>query len=367
MKILYLSDSILPSQSANSVHVMKMCEAFAALGHEVVLVGLNGAKIDRNIFEYYGVRNNFLVKQNRLPKIPGLLLFHAVYSLLIYSRYKPDFIFGRSFFSIYLCSIFSPAFSFETHTPVNTLPRHFQFAFKRIIKAISLHKLIVISDKLRQIISNECPEFPLQRIEVLHDGASSFSNLRAETRSLHQGNGVLQIGYVGSIQRGRGVDVLLQLAYELPTMDFHIVGGSKTDVLRNLNLTEVPSNVRFYGFVPPSVATELTKQFDVVVAPYQTNTSVKSGKNTSVYMSPLKIFEYMAARKPIVCSDLPVLREVLSEHNSILVPPNDVNSWKDAILRLQDASLRYKLANQAFQTFETNFTWTVRAQRILAK
>ncbi len=367
MKILYLSDSILPSQSANSVHVMKMCEAFAALGHEVVLVGLNGAKIDRNIFEYYGVRNNFLVKQNRLPKIPGLLLFHAVYSLLIYWRYKPDFVFGRSFFSVYLCSIFRPSFSFETHNPVNTLPSHFQFAFKRIIKSGSMCQLIVISDKLRQIISSECPELSLQKIEVLHDGASVFSNSPEKTVTLQRGNGALQIGYVGSIQRGRGVDVLLQIAYELPMMDFHIVGGSQADVLRNLNLTQVPSNVRCYGFVPPSVASVLTQQFDVVVAPYQTNTSVKSGKNTSGYMSPLKIFEYMAARKPIVCSDLPVLREVLSEHNSILVPASDVNSWKDAILRLQDVDLRNKLANQAFQTFETSFTWTVRAQKILPK
>lgn len=367
MKILYLSDSILPSQSANSVHVMKMCEAFASLGHNVALVGLKGKPIEQDIFSHYGVKNNFLVKQNSMPKVPGLLFFHAMYSLVLYWRFKPDFVFGRSFFSIYLCSFFGKPFSFETHNPVHTLPQHFRFAFKRIIRARAMHKLIVISDKLRQIIVAECPNLPNSKIEVLHDGASITPTDSTNIGSLTKGQGLLQIGYVGSIQRGRGIDVLLRLADELPTMDFHIVGGDQTTIVKNLNLNEFPTNVQCYGFVAPSVASQLTKQFDVVVAPYQLDTSVKSGKNTSGYMSPLKIFEYMAAKKPIVCSDLPVLREVLSESNSILVPAEDVSLWKNAIHRLQDYSLRNKLANEAFQKFETNFTWTVRAKRILPK
>ena len=38
MKILYISNSIIPSRTANSIHVMKMCQAFADNGHEVVLL-----------------------------------------------------------------------------------------------------------------------------------------------------------------------------------------------------------------------------------------------------------------------------------------------------------------------------------------
>ncbi len=365
MKILYLSDSILPSQSANSVHVMKMCEAFASLGHDVVLVGLKGEHIDQDIFNHYGVKRSFRVKQNSMPKIPGLLFFHAIYSLLIYWRWKPNFVFGRSFFSIYLCSFFCKSFSFETHNPVHTLPKHFQFVFKRVIHSSTMLKLIVISDKLRQIITMECPELSSSKIEVLHDGASIVGSDTGSITSLTKGKGQLQIGYVGSIQRGRGIDILLRLANELPAMDFHIVGGDQATIMKNLNLMEFPANVRCYGFVAPSIASQLTKQFDIVMAPYQLDTSVKSGKNTSGYMSPLKIFEYMAAKKPIVCSDLQVLREVLSENESILVPAGDISAWKEAINRLQDDSLRNKLASEAFQKFETNFTWTVRAQRIL--
>ncbi|NOS90640.1 MAG: glycosyltransferase family 4 protein [Cyclobacteriaceae bacterium] len=365
MKILYLSDSILPSQSANSVHVMKMCESFASLGHDVVLVGLKGEHIEQNIFDHYGVKNSFRVKQNRMPRVPGLLFFHAIYSLALYWQWKPDFVFGRSFFSIYLCSFFCKSFSFETHNPVHTLPRHFKFAFKGIIHSRSMRKLIVISDKLRQIIVSECPELLNSKIQVLHDGASIPPNDSPNRMSLSKGQGLLQIGYVGSIQRGRGLDLLLRLAQELPDMDFHIVGGDQSAIIKNLSLAEFPRNVQCYGFVAPYAANELTRQFDVVLAPYQTDTSVKSGKNTSGYMSPLKIFEYMAAAKAIVCSDLPVLREVFNEKNAILVPAAEVSAWKEAILRLQDPALRNELAHQAYQNFENNFTWTVRAQKVL--
>ena len=38
MRIVYISNSTIPSKAANSVHVMKMCQAFADNGHEVVLL-----------------------------------------------------------------------------------------------------------------------------------------------------------------------------------------------------------------------------------------------------------------------------------------------------------------------------------------
>lgn len=46
MKIAYLSSSEIPSRSASSVHVMKMCQAFARNGHDVTLFGLDGSQED---------------------------------------------------------------------------------------------------------------------------------------------------------------------------------------------------------------------------------------------------------------------------------------------------------------------------------
>ena len=60
MKILYISKSVIPSRSANSIHVMKMCQAFANNGHEVVLLAPNTKyqyeKNVNDIYSYYAVK-----------------------------------------------------------------------------------------------------------------------------------------------------------------------------------------------------------------------------------------------------------------------------------------------------------------------
>ncbi|MCD8568755.1 MAG: glycosyltransferase [Geovibrio sp.] len=82
-------------------------------------------------------------------------------------------------------------------------------------------------------------------------------------------------------------------------------------------------------------------------------------------MSPLKIFEYMASKKPIICSDLPVLREVLNENNSILVQCDSTGEWVEAISRLKDEQLRGKLAAKAYDDFSEHYTWLKRAESVL--
>ena len=59
MKIIYLSHSLIPSRAANSVHVMKMCQAFANNGHDVTLLARRPNRTpaaDSNDYAYYGVK-----------------------------------------------------------------------------------------------------------------------------------------------------------------------------------------------------------------------------------------------------------------------------------------------------------------------
>lgn len=57
MKVFYCAGSRVPSSTANSVHVMRMCEALADLGHEVVLFVKRGGNEDP--YTYYGVAHSF--------------------------------------------------------------------------------------------------------------------------------------------------------------------------------------------------------------------------------------------------------------------------------------------------------------------
>jgi glycosyltransferase involved in cell wall biosynthesis len=146
------------------------------------------------------------------------------------------------------------------------------------------------------------------------------------------------------------------------------VGGLKEDIeywknySKNLNL----DNVYFYGFVPPKETLKYRNSFDILLAPYAKKVSISGSSegDTSKFMSPLKIFEYMSHKKPIIVSDLPVLREILNEKNSILVKSDDVQTWVNSIKKLQDLKNRELIANQALSDFN-NYSWKKRALLVL--
>jgi glycosyltransferase involved in cell wall biosynthesis len=81
--------------------------------------------------------------------------------------------------------------------------------------------------------------------------------------------------------------------------------------------------------------------------------------------SPIKMFEYMARHKPIVASDLPVLREILNDSNAVLVGPEDTEAWVAALHTLGDPALRERIGGKAYQDFITRYTWKRRAEKVL--
>src|SRR3989344_5657654 len=83
------------------------------------------------------------------------------------------------------------------------------------------------------------------------------------------------------------------------------------------------------------------------------------------FMSPLKLFEYMASKKPIVATDLPTVREVLNRENSVLVRPDSARDLAAGIRQLiADPALAKRLAEQAYEDVR-GYSWIRRAQTVL--
>ena len=116
------------------------------------------------------------------------------------------------------------------------------------------------------------------------------------------------VGYSGHLYPGRGISIILEIAQRLPEMNFLIIGGDPSDInrlKRNLANRQF-HNVVLTGFVPNAVLPKYQSACDVLLMPYQRQVSASSGGDISRYLSPMKLFEYMACGRAICSSDLPV-------------------------------------------------------------
>ena len=184
MKILYISKSIIPSRSANSIHVMKMCQAFADNGHEVTLLAPDVKnryeKNVLNIYEYYGVKKNFHIKKLLHPnyKVGATLYIIAIFFYLLFNR-GFELIYGRFLHGIFVATFFNNKVIYETHLPVSDKKDHRLMVLKKLIKSKNLLKMVVISKALKKIFLDE-GYLNNHKIQVAHDGADSVENFNSK-------------------------------------------------------------------------------------------------------------------------------------------------------------------------------------------
>jgi glycosyltransferase involved in cell wall biosynthesis len=189
----------------------------------------------------------------------------------------------------------------------------------------------------------------------------------AEARhQLNLPNG-LTVGFTGHIYPGRGADLLFELAKLMPNVNFLWVGGTPELVTFWKNkLTEAEmTNVTMTGFVKHESIPLYQAAADILLMPYSRSISASSGQDIAEVINPMKMFEYMAAGRTIVCADLDVIREVLNEGNAVFCEPGDIGKWKVAIESLLgNESHRFELGQQA-RNDVGRLTWLKREQKII--
>ena len=359
MKIKYISASILPSRFANSVHVMKMCNAFSKFC-KVELFAIDG-EISVDIYNAYSVERNFATRKFKkgTGRISTLIYILKVFSSV--KRENDTLIYGRHLLSLLLLSLKGMPFVYEAHS----LPRSFyRKAIERLVFSLpNFKKLVVISEALKEDYLLEVSNLGPQDIFVAHDGADIPSELKAADSNSTK----LKVGYIGQLYKGRGVELIVDLAASMPNIDLVVVGGMENDISFWKTQTSNLDNIDFLGHMSHRELSIYYSKIDVLLAPYQKGANQFDGKaDTSRWMSPMKIFEYMSYKKPIVCSDIPVLREILNESNSCLVASDNVEEWVSVIKRLNDdVYFRERISINAYQDFINNYTWEQRAKSIL--
>jgi glycosyltransferase involved in cell wall biosynthesis len=229
---------------------------------------------------------------------------------------------------------------------------------------------IVISQALKRLLTSQHSCSP-ESIVVEHDGVNDeLINREAElfAGKATQKERRFQVGYFGHLYRGRGIDVILDLAARFPDADFWVYGGND-DLVQEFKQSCNQANCHFGGFVSHAKAIDLMRSMDALLMPYQESVAIEAtGKSdTSRYMSPMKMFEYMASGVPMVASRLPVLQEVLEDgRNCLLADPRDIKQWESSLRALmEDMEMRRRVATAALNDVSAHYTWVARAGSVL--
>jgi glycosyltransferase involved in cell wall biosynthesis len=242
-----------------------------------------------------------------------------------------------------------------------------QRLFGKLVSSTRLSRIIVNSHALKHNVATNFPDVK-DRLLLARNGADPAPPDRGQPLPVRRRDKQMMVGYVGHLYPGRGMEILRELAQLCPWADFHIVGGWPDDVAFWRGLLGSLANTFLHGHVPPSEVPHFLRAFDVLIAPYQPVVTLRGGAgNNTDWVCPLKLFEYMAAGKPIVCSDLPILREVLShEKTALLCAPTKVEQWAEALRQLRDhKQLADVIATGALEKFIQCYSWDARAALVL--
>lgn len=370
MRLVYVSTASIPSRTANSIHVFKMCQEFSKTGNDVTLLYPNKQNIETNIediYNFYGVEKLFNIRKLYYPSYKGKIFIYVLIVIFNLLKIKPDVVYTRNIYSAFLSSLFSFKTVLELHQDVSDFGKIALGLFKVLVKFKSLLKIVVITKSLKLHLVKKY-SINQKLFHIAPDGADLISEKIKPIKKIFL-NKRIQVGYTGHLYKGRGVKLILDLAKKCKWADFHLVGGNSKDILywkkKSLNI----NNLIFHGFVPQYEIKKYLISFHVLLAPYQSKVSVSSNNHISTenWMSPLKVFEYMSARKPILCSDIFVLREVLeNNYNCILCQSDNLKSWENSLKKIKnDTKFSFNIASNSYETFKENYTWNIRALNII--
>ncbi len=394
MRITDIVNMRIPCEQAHPLQVMKMCEAFAKKDVEIVLVipyreqsqeMIEILKI-MNVWKYYGIKE----KTFRIKKLPAIdllwfrratkegrgwgyisegfmrvrfmiLIWTFAISATSYSLFKKaDIYYTRDlFFAFFFGSLkflHKRKIYYEGHTFISFVGR--------LVKKGKIDGLIVITNKLKDSYMKE--GIPGEKIMVAPDGVdlrifdNSYSkeDIREEL-GIPLGKKI--ISYTGHLYDWKGAHVLaMSMKYMSNDYVTYFVGGIGKDIPKFKEFVERNKilNAIIVGHVPPTKVPKYLAASDVVVLP-----NIRKG--LSEYTSPLKLFEYMASKRPIVASDLPTIREVLNEGNAVLAESGNPKALAKGIEKLlKNEEFAKGIVEKAYKDVQ-GYSWEKRAERIL--
>ncbi len=376
MKILYHHRT--RGDGAEGVHIQEMATAFEELGHTVEFCSPRNAKREPGLLK--GMTGMSAAESAGL--IGGLRLrfrqsLEIAYNAVSFSRicwhvlhYRPDIIYER--YSCYHVAGVAAArmlrvpLLLEVNSTYSGRFARRELGFPRVAKWMEKYALggargiAVVSNPLRECVQDR--EVDVGRIVVTPNAVNAGKIAEYAAPALQKRirkelglEGQVVIGFVGSLRRWHGVDMLVRripdVLKRVPNASFLIVGaGELEDSVKALvDMPELTGRVIATGGVPHARAMELITAMDIGLMPH-----------SNAWGSPMKILEYMALGKVTIAPRLPPIEEILLDGSTgyLFEPRNEQQFTELMVNACQSQQIRLEIGAQARDFVLNNRRWT---------
>lgn len=362
-----------PSEKAASLFAAKECEAFGKMGLSVTILvprRLGRFKVDPH--NYYKLENNFEVRY--LPTIDILnigflknfsfklsfLSFSLVsFIYLVFKASRQDLIYSNESLPTLFSTFYFPNTLYELHDFPEGKKFFYKLLFQRVkyllvtniwkteevVRLFGVNREKIICE--RNAVEVKDFDIPIEREE-----ARDKLNLPGDKKI---------IVYTGHLYSWKGTDVLAEATKILPKDYLTVfVGGTKEDVSIFKDKYGGVENILIVGHKERGEIPLWQKSADILVLPNTAKEDI-----SKYYTSPMKLFEYMVSRRPIVATDIPSVREIANNENAIIVLPDNKNDLAEGIKKaINDKNLVGEITEKAYSDVLFH-TWERRAKRIL--
>lgn len=379
MKIAYCTNVRLPSERAHGHQVAQVCDALVHLGHEVTIFAPFRKNVVTDLYHtYYNAEPEVRIKHlgsfdpiesPLLPGVAGLLTLNVLLRKALKVHLSAE-----RFDSVYTRSPALLPSLIESRLPIilelHQLPRRNKRAFVKQCNQCQLVACLTspMRDALltwgvlpeKMIVAGDAVD--LSRFASLPSRESAREQFKIQTERL-------VVGYVGRLKTlgmEKGVSSLLDaLKFLHDSHEFFglVVGGPEQDQREYESLAKSfglnSTDVLFTGEVSAHDVPAALAACDIFVMPFPDLPHYR------YFMSPLKMFEYMAAGRPIITSDLPTVRDVLSDETAVFCKPGDIASLVLALHWIKEHPQEAIERAAKAQELVKSHSWEERMKRIL--
>ncbi|OGL73260.1 hypothetical protein A3E39_01340 [Candidatus Uhrbacteria bacterium RIFCSPHIGHO2_12_FULL_60_25] len=370
MKIAYIANSRFPSEKAQSDQVMAVCSAFAALGHEVRLYVTDRTPVVADDpFAYYDKPKTFVFE--RVPCADalrwhwlgalGFWIQTATFIRALRPRlltYRPDLVYSREPYVFSFGDV--PGLRvWESHRV------HSSWFGRRAMR--TMDAIVTLTRASKERLSSF--GFPSDRILVEPDAVdpalfAGAPDRVSARRALGIPDGEFVCLYTGkflTMGMPKGLDeaivAVAHLRGKQRKLRLIAVGGTPEEIARYRPRVQDGTELR--GHVPQADLKRFYAAADLLLMPFPHT------EHYALYMSPLKLFEYLMSGVPMVVTDLPSVREIVDERSAFFALPGDVNTLALQIVRAMDRPDEARAKAAAALALSARYTWSERSRRIL--